>query len=132
MGFTSELYQNMASIIAEVSDSEERADFWRAYRNLSETDQMIIAYITVENMGKYIVDYDLDDVIGHVISYDEYQHVAREEFQDYIFEDIISHELPDHLSYYFDIEAYCRDLEYGGDVAELGDKHMTIFMWTNF
>ena len=60
-----------------------------------------------------------DEVLGHLDDVYLFQVSSLEYVENYIEDTGLLNEIPEHLRYYFDAEAFARDLVLGGDITEV-------------
>ncbi len=65
------------------------------------------------------VGYDINDILGRLDDVTLFQGTAAEYAAEYIEDTDILNGLPENLRYYFDTEAFARDMIMGGDITEI-------------
>mgnify|MGYP003641007555 CR=1 FL=1 len=64
------------------------------------------------------IGYDIDNTLDRLDDVTLFEGTALEYTEQFIEDTGMLQEIPDHLRYYFDTEAYARDLLAGGDIVE--------------
>ena len=77
-------------------------------------DDAIKAIYLAEDLG-----YRLEDALDRLDDVHLFEGTAIEYAESYIEDTGLLNEMPDNLRYYFDTEAFARDLLLGGDITEL-------------
>ena len=77
-------------------------------------DDAIKAIYLAEDLG-----YRLEDALDRLDDVHLFEGTAIEYVESYIEDTGLLNEMPENLRYYFDTEAFARDLLLGGDIAEL-------------
>ncbi len=69
------------------------------------------------------LNYDISEVLDHMDDVTLYQGTAQEYAQEYIEDSGLLDSMPENLQYYFDVEAYARDMVLSGDITEVEINH---------
>ena len=63
--------------------------------------------------------YDISEIIDCLDDIVLFQGTALEYAEEYIEDTGLLHDMPENLRYYFDVEAFARDMVMGGDITEV-------------
>jgi hypothetical protein len=77
-------------------------------------DEFIKAVYLAEYLG-----YDMDTILDRLDDIHLFEGTATEYAEQYLEDTGMLAEIPEHLRFYFDTEAFARDMLYGGDIDEV-------------
>lgn len=83
------------------------------YEHLDEDDAVKAIYLAEH------LSCSADEVLGHLDDVHLFEGTPLEYAESYIEDTGLLNEIPEHLRYYFDTEAFARDMVLGGDISEV-------------
>ncbi len=87
-------------------------------------DSLIAAIYLTRDVG-----YAMTDVMSHVEDVHIFEGTVIEYAQEYIEDTGLLDQIPENLQFYFDTEAFARDLVIGGDVTETRIQNTNFVVW---
>ncbi|MBL4800364.1 MAG: antirestriction protein ArdA [Emcibacter sp.] len=80
----------------------------------------------------YLAEYtgaDMSDILDNLDDVSLFEGTATEFAEEYINDCGLLSELPENLRYYFDVEAFARDMVLGGDITEVEIMNTHYIVW---
>jgi len=99
-------------------------------------DEKIFDWIKLNDHEKDIVELYLDNIDGSadfdtaIEAYAGNANTELEWVQEFVEDSDLLAEVPEHLQYYFDYEAYLRDLKFGSEVSFVHDNKGVTAFWS--
>lgn len=75
------------------------------------------------------IGYDINEILDRLDDVTLFQGTAVEYAAEYIEDTDILNGLPENLRYYFDVEAFARDMVIGGDITEVEINNTDYVAW---
>ena len=91
-------------------------EWFETYEDMDDEDAAKVIYL-FDHLG--YTTYTAGDIQDKLDDITLFEGTAIEYAEQYLEETGILNEIPQHLRYYFDTEAYARDLFAGGDITEV-------------
>ncbi|WP_019959571.1 antirestriction protein ArdA [Woodsholea maritima] len=101
-------------VFSAIGVNQANLKLWfEAFEALDEDDAVKVIYLA-DHLG-----CTTDEVLGHLDDVYLFKGAALEYAERYIEDTGLLSEIPEHLRYYFDTEAFARDMVLGGDITEV-------------
>jgi len=104
--------------------NQANLDIWFSdFEGMSRDDEAKAIYLA-EYTG-----YDISEVIDRLDEITLFQGTALEYAAEYIEDTGLLNDMPENLRYYFDTEAFARDMVLGGDITEVEINNTDYIAW---